>query len=213
MSLYKLERALSEANSRTEAERAAILEHWVKNLEEVLAIAKRGPGVDLEHLLPRIVNETTFAPELFAKLPHRPLGSTGLHVVYVIDSPRAVAYVQVHEAEQAKLDEPALYERALENLRPRFAGLTVRTALEKEAGVFIKTGDTYDAARLLLVPEHLEAGETLAALVPDRDTLLLSPASEDRDRLHKAARTMPADEPRLCEVPLLVTRDGFARLA
>src|SRR2546430_11731574 len=59
----------------------------------------------------------------------------------------------------------------------------IRRALSGRELVTIKFMDTFDAARLLLVPEALEAGEALAAIVPDRDT-----RSEER-RVGKECRS------------------------
>ena len=41
--------------------------------------------------------------------------------------------------------------------------------------------DTYDAARVLLLPERLRADEEAAALIPDRDTCVIAPLPADGD--------------------------------
>ena len=71
----------------------------------------------------------------------------------------------------------------------------------------IKTCDTFDAARVLLVSGYSETGESLVApLIPDRDTLVLTspPSDGDWTGLRKLARTPAGDA--LCPEPLVVTR-------
>ena len=48
----------------------------------------------------------------------------------------------------------------------------VREAVDRGSVVSVKQLDTYDAARLLLLPDLLQEGEALVAAVPDRDTLV-----------------------------------------
>jgi hypothetical protein len=48
----------------------------------------------------------------------------------------------------------------------------VRDAVERGAVVSVKQLDTYDAVRVLLLPDLLRDGESLVAAVPDRDTLV-----------------------------------------
>ena len=78
----------------------------------------------------------------------------------------------------------------------------------------IKSGDTYDAARLLLVQQHLEPGEEIAALIPDRDTLALMPVPENEDwsNLAELART-PGGDRILLQAPLRVTADRIEVVA
>jgi hypothetical protein len=73
-----------------------------------------------------------------------------------------------------------------------------------------KVGDTFDATRLLLVPEMLNEGEALAIVIPDRDTLGLLPVPADGNwaPIRKLART-PASPYTLLDKPLRATRDGF----
>ena len=81
--------------------------------------------------------------------------------------------------------------------------------------VAVHTGDSFDAARLLLVPEALKPGEAVQAAVPDRDLLILSPVPADGDwtRSRAAAKAAYGDSapgvPDLLDRPILVTRGGF----
>ena len=77
----------------------------------------------------------------------------------------------------------------------------------------VKSCDSFDAARLLLVPGYLDAGESLVALIPDRDTLVLTapPDDGDWDGLRKLARAADGDP--LWAEPLIVTSAGIAKAA
>jgi hypothetical protein len=74
----------------------------------------------------------------------------------------------------------------------------------------IKMMDSFDAARLLIVPEQLREGEELIALIPDRDTLTLVAVPKDGDwgPLRKLAR-VPDSEHLLLDRPVRVRRGGF----
>jgi hypothetical protein len=74
----------------------------------------------------------------------------------------------------------------------------------------IKSMDSYDAARLLLVPDYLNPGEELAAMIPDRDTLVLIkvPQNGDWSPLVKLAKVAAGDP--LYRRPLRVTSAGIA---
>jgi uncharacterized protein YtpQ (UPF0354 family) len=167
------------------------------------------PEKDAERLRPRLVT-----PEWLAAVPadqpvvHRPLGDTTLSIAYVLDSPQTVTFVTERQRAQLGLDPEALHQRALENLRPTLPAQVVRSALEGKLST-LKSGDSFDAARLLLVPEHLAEGESLAACVPDRDTLVLLPAPDDWETLVPLAVIVAG--PPLLPRPLCVTRSGVVR--
>jgi hypothetical protein len=105
-----------------------------------------------------------------------------------------------------------LHERALANLRRSFPALVVRSVAETRQVSAIRAGDSFDATRLLLVPGELQEGEELAALIPDRETLVLAPPPDDGDwgALRKLARTSAASPYTLCDRPLRVTRRGIS---
>jgi hypothetical protein len=105
-----------------------------------------------------------------------------------------------------------LHQRALDGLRRDFPQGLVDTARESGSGAAIQLEDSHDAARLLLVPEHLEPGEELVALVPHRDLLLLLPGSQllEPEKLQEGLRMLRCDgHPPLLERPVRVTARGF----
>src|SRR5262249_51190113 len=97
------------------------------------------------------------------------------------------------------------------NLAKVFSGDAVRSVFRENALVRIATLDSFDAARLLLVPEHLEDGEAIAAVIPDRDTLALLPVPQDNDwsKIAELAKMPLKPDHLLLNRPVKVTRAGF----
>ena len=88
----------------------------------------------------------------------------------------------------------------------------IRGVLDEKRLIVVKMADTYDAARLLLVPSELREGESVIATLPDRDTLaLMGPvAAEGRDRLIELTRGIAHDpDHALLDVPVIVRPSGF----
>lgn len=200
---------------RDEAAQKAAIREFVEN---ALSTPAEGLGAldlerDGERLMPRLFPRDSLRQSPDAgDLPHRESGLPGLVVTYVLDGEKAVMYLTAKHLEELKLDVEALHARAMANLRRTFPGAVVRHAVEKATFQMIKAGDSFDATRLLLVPEQLEPGESLVALIPDRETLALTPAGEkDLDGLRKLAKT-PASPYTLLDRPVRVTRDGFEAL-
>ena len=164
-----------------------------------------------DRLLPRLMPEAMLrqAPGGEA-LPHTPSGIPGLMTTYVLDSEMSVMYLTDSHRRELDLELPALHERALANLRRTFPALVVGESVEQQKVSVMKAGDTFDATRLLLVPEQLQDGEALAAAIPDRETLVLAPLPPDGawDPLRKVARS-PASPYTLLDRPLVVRRSGF----
>jgi hypothetical protein len=164
----------------------------------------------LDRIHPRIVNETfvTRLPDP-ATWPRRTIGAASLYVVYVLDSEHAVSYIDDGALKTLGVDEPVLYAHAIANLSRRWPVEVTREAVESGKVVVTKALDTYDAARLLLLPERMRDNEEVAVLIPDRDTLVIAPVPADRDwsRLRRLARNRAGDT--LCDVPLLVSSAGI----
>ncbi|HEX8550293.1 MAG TPA: hypothetical protein VF681_01930 [Abditibacteriaceae bacterium] len=131
-------------------------------------------------ILPRLV-DVRFLNALpdRAELPTRALGFTGLYVAYVLDSPHHVAYLTRDQAEELNLDDRALHDLALSNLRARTDWASFEPA--RQALTVLQNSDGHDTARILLIPEWLPEGETLAAAIVARDILLLAPAPQNED--------------------------------
>jgi hypothetical protein len=167
--------------------------------------------VDHDRILPRLVTED-FVGRASAdnEFPHRPLGDTGLFVAYVVDGENTVRFIMGPLVEAVGLGEEELYEVALANLGKTFNFNSLRESLPELGITTVKCQDTYDAVRLLLIPQDLRPGEAIAALVPDRDTLTLvsAPADGNWAPLAELAK-IPASEHLLLDRPLKVTCEGF----
>jgi uncharacterized protein YtpQ (UPF0354 family) len=206
--LHKFYLAIASVPGTAEARREVFV-HFADTLlseraaESTLSLETHG-----DRVLPRIVSEAMLSG-LPSEVARSPVVGTPLQVVYVLDSEKSVAYLTGAHLADLGLDAAAVHERALHNLRQRFPDGPVRTAVNERSLCVIKSGDSYDAARLLLVPGYLRDGEVLAAGVPDRDTLFLTapPADGDWSGLQKLARATAG--PRLLDRPLRVTRAGF----
>jgi len=168
---------------------------------------------DRARLRPRLVTDAWLARaegEMGRKLVSAHSGVPGLTAVLVLDAASGVAYVNEEMLTELGLTREEAFARARENLGATFDRSIVRRALDGGALSLLKSGDTFDAARLLLVPGCLEAGEEVAALVPDRDTLVVVRVPPDGNwaSLKKLAKS--ADGEPLLRAPLRVTRDGIA---
>ncbi len=128
----------------------------------------------------------------------------------MLDSEQSVAYLQSEQLADLGISPQEALDLAMENLGQTFKPEPVRAVLDDNSMSVVKSMDTYDAARLLLIPSTLQDGESVAALIPDRDTLVLAPVPADGDwtSLRKLARNADGDP--LWTEPLLVTSAGVA---
>ena len=142
-----------------------------------------------------------------------PSGVAGLSIVFVLDREAAVAYLTADLLAELKLTPEQALEVGRANLARTFGRDVVRSAVGSRTINVIKISDSFDAARLLLVPGYLDAGESLVALIPDRDTLALTAAQADGDwaGLRRLARAAAGDP--LWTEPLIVTSDGISKAA
>ena len=192
--------------------RHVLFDMLIATVSEGQALAHLGPD-DRLRVMPRIVTASALAgmnKQPSADVPSTPLGLGDLSVVFVLDSKNSVAYLSGSQLAELGLDPAAALKVAKENLGRSFDSALVRSAVEKPNLNVVKALDTYDAARLLLVPELLKPGESLAAMIPDRDTLVLAQAPKDDnwDALTKLARNAAGDP--LFRKPILVTSAGFS---
>jgi hypothetical protein len=171
------------------------------------------------NVMPRIVNDATLAAlrghvaGSGKDLPSLPSGVAGLSIVFVLDREAAVAYLTGDLLADLELTPDQALEVGRANLARDFGRDVVRAAVGSPNLNVIKTCDSFDAARLLLVPGYLEAGERLVALIPDRDTLVLTTPPADDDWAGLRTLAVTADGDPLYPEPLVVTSAGIARAA
>lgn len=211
LNLENIYRLLVRLDADDQENREAVYQTVVHSLNDALRASESEAG-DRHNLMPRIISEAKLAnlrEALGDVFPLRRVGDTGLHTVMVLDRPTTAAYITRDMLQKIGLEETEAFDIAIEHLRRNWKCDPVRNAAEGRAMAVVKGVDTYDAARLLLVPECLQDGETVVALIPDRDTLTLLPPPKDNDwqAVHKLAANAVAE--RLCNRPVLVTSAGF----
>lgn len=193
--------------------RREVFGRLVSTLEEHLdsADAKLDLETHGDRILPRLATPGFLAGlPSGMEIPRTRLGDTGLLVTYVLDSEHSVMHLTQEHLSELELDLAALHARALENLQKRFPADVVRGALQDGQLQVFKAGDTFDAARILLIPQFLEEGQEIAAAIPDRDTLCIAkaPVDDDWSAFEKLA-AKAGGEHRLLSKPVKVTRSGF----
>lgn len=211
LNLTRLYSAAAEVKGSDAAAHRPIYEQFASSLLADVEEQTRplDPAKDLDRVMPRLVTRG-FVDHVSkqTETPHRPLGNSGLFVAYVLDHSQRVMYLTRKHVDELRLTDDQLHEQALANLRKKGGGeKIVRGAVEQRQLALVKAGDTYDAARLLLVPEHLRDGEGLVAAVPDRDTLAL--VSLPREDARKVPMTPDNRDHLLLNRPLWVTKDGI----
>jgi hypothetical protein len=182
-------------------------------LEDAEAAQTLDPEEVRRRILPRIVGEAFLAAsarESSRQVPTVALPVDGLFVTFVLDSEHSVAYLPSDQLAELGLDPAAALALAKQNLSRTLASAVVREVMTSRSIRVMKLLDTYDAARLLLLPDLLEPGETLVALIPDRDTLVLAHPPEDGSWAALEAIAKAAEGEPLYPRPLLVTPDGIS---
>ena len=212
INLHNLYNILSQSEATATDKEPEVLEKFLSGLWESLERQARPMSIEADgaHILPRLANAAHLVElRRNAPLPAIPVGETGLWIVFVRDAENAVEYVNEGKFTELGIELEELRQRAIANLKQKSPGDFVRETIDKSTLSLVKSGDTFDAARLLLVPELLSGDETLVAVVPDRDTLGLLPVPPDGNSgpLKKLAQTTAG--PPLLNRPLLVTRHGF----
>ena len=211
INLLNLYTKITEAGASTEEERKEFYEVYAGMIREQQGAEDFSLATHGERILPRVVPAgfVEAMPEK-GRPVHRQFEGTGLSVVWVIDSEHSVRYIDEEMRASLGIDAEEIDALGLENLRKTFSGDVVRRAVEEGSMAMVKAMDTFDAARILLIPEHLREGESVAALIPDRDTLCIGPIPPDGDwsGYVKLAKR-PASDHLIIDRPIRVTRDGF----
>jgi uncharacterized protein YtpQ (UPF0354 family) len=211
--LGALYRLVAQPEVRTAQDRREVYEKYVEILRQGVAPSTRklDRERDAGRILPRLVTREFFAEEpTAAGAPNVPVGRTGLFVVYLLDGDPSVVYLTREHLKQIEMSEAEVGHVAIENLRAISPiDRLVRQAMEQKSVVSVKQLDTYDASRLLLLPDLLNDDETLLAAVPDRDTLVFMNQADEADVEGMTGLFPPTSEKRLLERVLRVTNRGI----
>jgi hypothetical protein len=209
----------ADQSAEAEAARLEVFKAVVQTLREVAHGLALDAVRDRPNVLPRLVTDTVLSAmrrqhPAAATLPSWPSGVPGLSVVLVLDRAASVAYLTEAHLGDLGLAVGDALPLAKANLARTFARDTVRSAIADGKSInVVKSCDTFDAARVLLVPDYLEDGESIAAMIPDRDTLVLIAPPADGDwTSHRRMAKNAAGDPLWTE-PLLVTSRGIDRAA
>jgi hypothetical protein len=179
------------------------------------------PPLDEAHPLSLRLHGHYFKPQLIrtadlaGDLISRELPGTELSVIYGVDVPVGGRPLTRADLSALELDEGELYLRALANLGKNFPEQMVTTALDGQ-GSAIQFGDGMDAARVLLIPQYLGDDQSLIALLPHRDMLLLLPGemADDPAKLAEGAAMLDDHQHQpLTRTAFRVTRAGVAPVA
>lgn len=162
-----------------------------------------------EWIKPLLVPQDTL--EESSDIVHTPLPPLELAAIYVLDVPQGRRHLTEQDRAELGISVEEIHRLALANLGESFP-TDVLSAARQGNGSAIQCDDSFNATRLLLVPERLQPGEELVAFIPHRDMVVLLPGSmrEDPDKLQEALGTLECDEhPPLLDRAVRVTCDGF----
>jgi hypothetical protein len=194
---------------RDREQRAPLYERAVASLFAPPADSSLSLAVHGEWIKPLLVPQGTL--EGPAEVVYTPLPELGLAVIYILDLPKDKRPLSNQDCSDLGVEAEEIHQIALANLGTDFPSDAIAEATEG-SGSAVQLNDSFDATRLLLVPERLQSGQELVALIPHRDTLILLPASvrDDSEVLQQGIDALECGEhPPLLERAVLVTRDGL----
>ena len=174
-----------------------------------LSMATHGDSIML-HLVTAECYKQIASP---SGIPHTPIpGLDGLLAVYLLDVAGSPPYLSENDRKVLGIDTAEMHRLAIEHLRRGFPRQLVEGALAGGNAAAIQIQDSFNAARLLLLPEFLQQNEELLALIPHRDILVILPAAARHEpaTLDDALKAFECDNhPRLLDRPIRVTHQGF----
>ncbi len=210
--LFNLLQELAGLKGDDPEQRKALYKKLLEAHREQVGASELDPENDRARVRPRLVDERMLADmqrQAPGELASVSFGVPGLLAVFVLDREHSVRYLESESLSELGLSLEEALELAKDNLRESMPSEVVQGTVRNGDVNVVKSMDSYDAARLLLVPEHLNEGEVVVALIPDRDTLALAQVPDDDDwkPLRKLARN--AAGPPLWRQPILVSPGGF----
>ncbi|MEO8502370.1 MAG: DUF1444 family protein [Acidobacteriota bacterium] len=178
-----------------------VKEHFAANFA-ALDSAAATPKVDWATAKP-LLRPQVMPREYLQRLPlvSRPLARDALEA-YVLDHETSYEYVSNDDLERWHVAADEVRKLAADNLDRASKGLEVEAGSGPDKFLAVETGDSYDAARLL-VPQLRQSfagqlGDTYYAAIPNRGLLIMwstssSPAAQQRfqDMVAKDFRTQP----------------------
>jgi hypothetical protein len=170
------------------------------------------PVLSLERFGDRIVAGLQPAHEVpaDADVPHTPFGSTGLIAACFLDGKRTSVPLDGNRLRQLGLDTAGIHALAIKNLSRSFPQDALDNVLKNGEASAIQAADGHNAARILVAQQSLPDGVSIAALIPDSQSLVLMPAPEDGnwETLQQAATIPLGQGYPLLQRPVRLTRTG-----
>lgn len=171
------------------------------------------PRVNTASIFSRVVSkEFRTGPAIQGNMIVREVGKTGLGEALVIDSESSMTFVNAELLSKLGMSAEQAFTHARRNLKGKLPENLPRMLFDQKMMPSFKTGDGFDAARILALPDMLKEGQLVAALIPDRDTLVLLGISKDKDNqdFRETFSDFPAANDYLIHAqPLLITRNGI----
>ena len=217
--LHKLHGAIAGLRRNNPKTRRKIYEGFA---QQMLAPEKQIPELeDLDaatvaaKIFPRITRRDIFdalGDDLTeAAPPSRCFADSDFLIVYVLDFDDRVAYVMQAQAESLDMNEEQLYQQSLTNARLLFPREKCRELMAqfdpKKVAHFLECADGHAGARLLVLPEYLEEGEELAAIILENSAFLMAqvPPNNNWNPLREVAKQAASP---FVQQPFLVTKSG-----
>jgi uncharacterized protein YtpQ (UPF0354 family) len=171
------------------------------------------PRVNTASIFSRVVSkEFRTGPAIQGNMIVREVGKTGLGEALVIDSESSMTFVNAELLSKLGMSAEQAFMHARRNLKGKLPENLPSMLFDQKMMPSFKTGDGFDAARILALPDMLKEGQLVAALIPDRDTLVLLGISKDKDNedFWETLSDFPAANDYLIHArPLLITRNGI----
>lgn len=181
--------------------------------ESNLKLEHPSPRVNTASIFSRVVsNEFRTGPAIQGNMIVREVGKTGLGEALVIDSESSMTFVNVELLSKLGMSAEQAFTHARRNLKGKLPENLPGMLFDQKMMPSYNTGDGFDAARILALPELLKEGQIVAAIIPDRDTLVLLGITKDKDNpdFWETLSDFPAASDYLIHArPLLVTRNGI----
>ncbi|MCY2981041.1 MAG: hypothetical protein NTU79_20450 [Planctomycetota bacterium] len=181
--------------------------------ESNLKLEPQSLRVNTDSIFSRVVSkEFRTGPAIQGNMIVREVGKTGLGEALVIDSDSSMTFVNAELLSKLGMSAEQAFTHARRNLKGKLPENLPGMLFDRKMMPSYKTGDGFDAARILALPEMLKEGQFVAAIIPDRDTLMLLGISKDKDNedFWETLSDFPsASEHPIHARPLLVTRNGI----
>jgi hypothetical protein len=130
--------------------------------------------------------------------------------MYFLSGKRTLLSLDGARLRQLGLDTAGIHALAIRNLSRSFPQDALDNVLKNGEATAIQTADGHNAARILVAQQSLPDGVSIAALIPDSQSLVLMTVPEDDnwETLQQAATIPLGQGYPLLQRPVRLSRDG-----